>query len=69
MVLHSPISKDADGQHITAEHAKFIQLGLYSVDWVEWLRPVVSKFPPYADEAGLGQTFIIVSQLRSSCHA
>jgi hypothetical protein len=31
------------------------------VEWIETLRPTVSEFPPYADESGLGQTFIIVS--------
>ena len=55
MVLHSP--KD----QLVAEHAKYIQLGLFSVDWIETLRPTASEFPPYADESGLGQTFIIVS--------
>jgi hypothetical protein len=55
MVLHSPKGK------LIAEHAKYIQLGLFSVEWIDTLRPTVSEFPPYADESGLGQTFIIVS--------
>jgi len=55
MVLHSPKGKPIP------EHARFIQLGLFSVEWIDTLRPTVSEFPPYADESGLGQTFIIVS--------
>jgi hypothetical protein len=63
IVLHSPKSSDSTIKP-TPEHAKYIQLGLYSVDWIDCLRPIVSEFPPYADESGLGQTFIIVSYCR-----
>jgi hypothetical protein len=61
MVLHSVKSDEAIDSSKTPEHAKFVKIGLYSVDWVQSLRPTISDFPPYADESGLDQIYVAVS--------
>jgi hypothetical protein len=62
MVVHSSGSDwAAECAHSQApEHAKFIKIGLYSVDWIDSLRPT-GEWPAYSCESGIGQVFVIVS--------